>query len=190
MSARRHRHWLGLALPLGLWLLGAAACGVTPASPAPPPAPTATSAFIPLAVLLQDPAASLAMPGADLLGPGPGMSDIQPNRGGYDPAQVVWWYGTQASVPEVFAFYDRELRATGYAYIPFGAVQTTTESDTWNWCKPQAAVRLGVIIQAKYDLAPRLQGRSYRTVLREFLIGRDGSPCPPAGVPTPPTRAP
>ena len=177
MSVSRPRRWLGLALPLGLWLL-VAACGVTPASPAPLPAPTVANPYAPLAMLLQDPAAPLAMPGADDLNTGPGTTETQPFRGGYEPAQVTRWLGTQAAAPEVFAFYDRELRAAGYAFIPGGAVQATTESDTWSWCKPQAAFRLGVVIQAKIDLAPLLRGRTYSVVLRTFLTGRDNSPCP------------
>ena len=177
MSVSRPRRWLGLALPLGLWLL-VAACGVTPASPAPLPAPTVAVPLIPLAVLQTDPAAVLTMPGTDLLDTGPGMNDVRPFRGGYEPARIVHRFGTQASSQAVFAYYDQALVAVGYRFFPNIAILGSSESDTWVWCKPLATLRLSILIQDRAFDPALLQGRMYTTVFMTFLTGRDNSPCP------------
>lgn len=177
---------------LALLLLALAGCSVS--VPTPGPSPTAVvrppNPYAPLAVLRQDPAAGLRLPGADGLDTGAGEGETAAGLRGYRPAEIVHWSGTQASVPEVFAYYDRELRAAGYALIPYGAAQSSTESAVWGWCKPQAAFRLGIVIQAKFDLGRSLQGRTYQTIMRTILTGRDGSPCPPTELPATPTPRP
>ena len=170
-----------LAVLVGLALaLAACAVGATASSPSPLPTPTAPAAahpYAPLADLQREPAAALVMPGADELA-----------RGGEERRQVLGRpkaagvgvaFGTQASAEDVFAYYDRELRALGYTFIPNGVVPATTEFEAWGWCKPAAAFRVGIKNQAKAFEPSFLQGRSYRTVFSADLTGRIASqPCP------------
>jgi hypothetical protein len=133
--------------------------------------------FVPLAVLRTDPAAALQLPGATLLGNGTSETETARVRGGYAPARIVHWHGTQAGTAEVFAFYDRELRAAGFTLTESVTVLLGTESDAWIWCKPSAAFRLAIVIQGEHDLTALLQGKAYSTLLLTLLTSRDNTPC-------------
>lgn len=161
----------------GLLLVAVAlgACGRRAA-----PAPTATplpNPYAPLATLRADPAAALAPPGAEQLGGG------EEERRAYrwrapDPASVTRLFGVQASQEEVFAYYDRELRALGFAFVPNGAIPGSTETVVWSWCKPGQLYRVAVKDQRKAFAPEFLQGRTFQTVIDARLSGREQAPCP------------
>lgn len=159
------------------WLLGAAlllgGCQlVPPASPAPPAPPGgAGNPYALLADLAREPAAGLQLPGADEILPTGGEERGQ-RLGRPQPAEIGGFYGTQAPAGEVFAYYDRELRARGYVPATQGFLLATAELDLRGWCKPGVATyRLDIEDQA-LAFEPRvLGGRTYTTVYRTFLTG-------------------
>ncbi len=170
---------------LALLLLGACAPGGgIPGGPTrTPPPPTAPGgANNPYALgrdLAQDPAAALQMPDADLL-MGGGPVERRYALAKPLPATVVGIYGTQATPEEVRAWYDRELRAVGYTYIPNGAIHSTGETAVWLWCKGTVGdLRLGIKNPAVRTNPDLNGGRAYRTVFDATLIGLlPSEPCP------------
>jgi len=157
---------------LAILLLGACAPGGgTPTPPPPTPPGGANNPYALGRDLAQDPAAALRMPGADLL-LGGGALERRQVLGRTQPASVVGIYGTQATPEEVRAWYDRELRARGYAYIPDGAIPSTAELAVWLWCKGRVAdLRLGIKNPAMPTNPDLYRGGAYRTVFDATLLG-------------------
>lgn len=166
----RHLTLVGL---LGLALL-LPACGWSTgpqSTPTPRPNP-----YTPLRDLRADPAGMLRLPTSDYLAGG-GEERFTPAFGQPSPASLLGTYGTPAPQEEVFAFYDRELRVLGFAFIPNGSIPGSTETVVWSWCRPGARYRLSIREQARGLEPTVLQGRTYRTVFDARLIGRDHTPC-------------
>ncbi len=170
----------GLALQtLAVLLLPLLAACTAGARVSPTPIATVTNRvanpYPMLSTLKADPAAALALPGADELDRG-GRESQQTLRGP-QPPDFGLIFGTQADADAVQAYYDRELRALGYVPIP-GAVPGAVDLAAWLWCGPQATLRLAIKEPDRAYQPSLYRGNTYRTVFNPVLSGKSvGTTC-------------
>lgn len=146
-----------------------------------PPPGGANNPYALLADLQRDPAATLALPGGDVLASGGSeryQSMLKPH-----PATVAAIVGTQERLPAIYAFYDRALVARGYTSGRPGGVGSA-EFASWEWCGPGTYYRLSIDEEARAFEPAILGGRTYHTVFHATLRGRDTAPCLPDPTPS------
>jgi hypothetical protein len=127
--------------------------------------------------LQADPASRLQMPGSERL------AHFEREQGntveGPQFAHDTFLFGTQAAMEEVLAFYDRELRVSGWTRDDFAVTQATTELRSWGWCRPRKAFRVAIERPGARVYAPDvMKGRTFRTLFDAGLQAVDqGSKC-------------
>ncbi len=133
-----------------------------------PPQRSATNPYAPLATLEAEDAAGLAVPDSTVIRTvgGEGFMNIT----GWQAAFYGHVYGTQQTIDDIYAFYDRELGRLGWKR-DLKPILSSGELRGWGWCKTTLFFRLAIFDPQEYERLNITGGDRYRTVYDARLQG-------------------